>query len=141
MNIIYHRNCLDGAFSSFIIELLGRITSKEELQRFIEEMFEIKKKGGTNLREEIEKGKKGKEENQEGEWIEVNEDFFHSGTGLEVAAFSFFASEFFPLQFPNQKKVLFIVDTNLGSADNIESICKTHELVVVIDHHTSFLDV
>lgn len=72
MNIIYHRNCLDGAFSSFIIELLGRIASKEELQRFIEEMFEIKKKGGTNLREEVEKGKKGKEEIQEGGWIEVN---------------------------------------------------------------------
>lgn len=35
---------------------------------------------------------------------------------MTVGAFSLFAGEFYPLQFPNKKKVLFIVDTDLVSA-------------------------
>lgn len=52
-----------------------------------------------------------------------------------------FAGEFYPLNFPGKKKILFIVDTNLATAENIAYMCKTHELVVMIDHHTSFLDI
>jgi hypothetical protein len=35
---------------------------------------------------------------------------------MTTCAYSFFAGEFYPLEFPNKKKVLFIVDTNLVSA-------------------------
>lgn len=35
---------------------------------------------------------------------------------MTVCVYSFFAGEFYPLEFPNKKKVLFIVDTNLVSA-------------------------
>jgi len=44
------------------------------------------------------------------------------------------------MRFPNANKVLIIADTNLVSAQNIAQMCQSHSLVVLIDHHTSFLD-
>ena len=44
------------------------------------------------------------------------------------------------MKFPSNHKILFIVDTNLSTVQNISQMCKTHELVIMIDHHTSFKD-
>jgi len=35
--------------------------------------------------------------------------------GVYFNAYSFFAGEYFPLKFPGGAKILFVVDTNLGS--------------------------
>jgi NAD dependent epimerase/dehydratase family enzyme len=34
MNIIYHRNCLDGVFASYVIYMLSRVVSEEDLMKF-----------------------------------------------------------------------------------------------------------
>lgn len=34
---------------------------------------------------------------------------------------------------------MLVLDTNLGSIDNIVNLCSLHPLVLIIDHHTSFL--
>jgi len=49
-----------------------------------------------------------------------------------------FAGEFFNLKFPSKSKILFILDTNLVNADNIHAISERYDVVVMIDHHTSF---
>ncbi len=33
---------------------------------------------------------------------------------------------------------MLVLDTNLGSIDNIINLCSLHPLVLIIDHHTSF---
>lgn len=35
--------------------------------------------------------------------------------------------------------MLLIIDTNIGSVENIVNICKFHDIVIMIDHHTSFI--
>lgn len=34
---------------------------------------------------------------------------------------------------------MLVLDTNLGSIENIINLCTLHPLVLIIDHHTSFL--
>ena len=34
---------------------------------------------------------------------------------------------------------MLVLDTNLGSIDNIVNLCSLHPLVLIIDHHTSFM--
>ena len=53
-------------------------------------------------------------------------------------AYSFFAGEYYPLKFPVSTKLLLILDTNLATVENIQNVCQNHELVLMIDHHTSF---
>lgn len=53
MNIIYHRNCLDGAFSSFVLDLLGKIVNEEEIDAFIHKIKQAKEKSIQNLMAEI----------------------------------------------------------------------------------------
>jgi len=38
MDVIYHRNCLDGVFSSFIAYLLGRVGEATQIDDFLEEL-------------------------------------------------------------------------------------------------------
>ena len=41
MNIIYHRNCLDGSYSSYVMEIIGRTVSEEEMDGFIEKRLKL----------------------------------------------------------------------------------------------------
>lgn len=54
MNIIYHRNCLDGSYSSYVMEIIGRIVSEQEMDGFIEKMLKLRERGDQNLKEEVE---------------------------------------------------------------------------------------
>jgi hypothetical protein len=49
MNIIYHRNCLDGCYSSLILYLLSRIVEEEELNRFKDSVLAFQKDHTSNL--------------------------------------------------------------------------------------------
>ena len=31
MDVVYHRNCLDGIYASFLLELTARVIEREEL--------------------------------------------------------------------------------------------------------------
>lgn len=73
--------------------------------------------------------------------VELNEEFFHTPAGVTVNAFSYFAGEYYPLAFPGPKRLLLILDTNLAKAENVIDACKQHEMVVLVDHHTSFLEI
>lgn len=82
---------------------------------FIEKMLKLREGGVQNLKEEVEKDVE-EGDSWKGGRCEINQNFFHSSRGMTACAYSFFAGEFYPLEFPNKKKVLFIVDTNLVSA-------------------------
>ena len=45
MNIIFHRNCLDGSYSSYVMEIIGRTVSEEEMDGFIEKMVKLREGG------------------------------------------------------------------------------------------------
>ncbi len=50
MNIVYHRNCLDGAFSSFIFSIIGKKITEEELEEFVHRLLKLREKGIHNLK-------------------------------------------------------------------------------------------
>ena len=60
---------------------------------------------------------------------------------MSFSSYSIFAGEYYPLKFANSSKILFILDTMLVSAENIAEMCHTHDLVIMIDHHTSFKEI
>jgi hypothetical protein len=137
MDIVYHRNCLDGAYAGLVLYLISKTVSQEKIEGFVKEMLGWRQKKGCEIAlEELDGGKKGEGKKR----AEVTEDFFHGEIGVSMNAYSFFAGEFYPLKFPSNNKLLIVVDTNLANAENLALLCKTHELVVLIDHHTSFLD-
>ena len=39
MDVVYHRNCLDGIYASFLLELAARVIEREELEEFMVGMF------------------------------------------------------------------------------------------------------
>jgi RNA binding exosome subunit len=49
MNVIFHRNCLDGVFSSYIAYLTTKLTNEDELNNFIKEIKEAIEMGDNNL--------------------------------------------------------------------------------------------
>ena len=108
MNVVYHRNCLDGTYSSYLMNLINRVIGPQELEEFIQTIFE-NKLSEVNLKDlPSRKATNSKK-------VIINEDFFHVPSQLNFNAYSFFAGEFHPLKFPNQQKVLFILDTNLAT--------------------------
>ena len=50
MDIIFHRNCLDGAFSSYILYLLAKVIEPEEFESFVIKVIEKREKEGYYLK-------------------------------------------------------------------------------------------
>lgn len=54
MNVIFHKNCLDGAFSSYIAFLISKLITEDELNSFIGFITEALAKGIRDLTNYIE---------------------------------------------------------------------------------------
>ena len=49
MNVIFHRNCLDGAFASFCAFLASKLISNQELDAFLAFLYSLCEQGYNNI--------------------------------------------------------------------------------------------
>ena len=50
MDVVYHRNCLDGTYAGYLVNLLCRAAGADEIAGFIEGVVEYRRKEGCELR-------------------------------------------------------------------------------------------
>jgi len=46
MDIVYHRNCLDGVYSGYLLYMASRVLGEEEIAGFVEKILRVREETG-----------------------------------------------------------------------------------------------
>ena len=50
MDVVYHRNCLDGTYAGYLINLFCRVAGVDEIMEFMERIMQYRKGEGCELK-------------------------------------------------------------------------------------------